>query len=265
MPVDMQALADDVQAEHDDLIRLLRLIDEAQWDVPTTSPGWSVRDQISHLAVFDDVARMAIEDPDEFRRRRDAQADVQRYVHEVNARGQGRTGAEMVEWSATERAKLVAALRAADPSTRIPWFGPDMSPASKATARLMETWAHGQDIVDALGLERPPTARLYHVAHIGVRALPNAYRTNRRPVPDAPVHVALTAPDGEVWTWNDAAADDRVEGPALDFCLVVTQRRHVADTDLVVRGAIAHEWMAIAQAFAGPPGEGRTPGQFAKR
>jgi uncharacterized protein (TIGR03084 family) len=265
MPVDMQALADDVQAEHEDLIRLLRLIDEAQWDAPTTSPGWSVRDQISHIAVFDDVARMAIEAPDEFRRLRDAQADVQHYVHEVNARGHGRTGAEMVEWSAAERAKLVAALRAADPATRIPWFGPDMSPASKATARLMETWAHGQDIVDALGLVRPPTARLYHVAHIGVRALPNSYRTNRRPVPDAPVRVALTAPDGEVWTWNDAAADDRVEGPVLDFCLVVTQRRHVADTDLVVHGAVAHEWMSIAQAFAGPPGAGRTPGQFAKR
>jgi uncharacterized protein (TIGR03084 family) len=159
----------------------------------------------------------------------------------------------------------VAALRAVDPSTRIPWFGPDMSPASKATARLMETWAHGQDIVDALDLVRPPTKRLYHVAHIGVRALPNSYRTNQRPVPDAPVYVALAAPDGERWTWGDADAADRVEGPALDFCLVVTQRRHVADTDLVVEGAVATDWMSIAQAFAGPPGEGRAPGQFAKR
>jgi uncharacterized protein (TIGR03084 family) len=265
MPVDLQALADDVQAEHDDLERVLRALTEVEWDAPTAAPGWSVRDQVTHVAVFDDVARMAIEEPDAFRRLRDAQADVQQYVHEVNERGRGRSGAAMVEWSANERAKLVAALRAVDPSTRIPWFGPDMSPASKATARLMETWAHGQDIVDALGLDRPPTARLSHVAHIGVRALPNSYRANRRPVPDAPVYVGLVAPNGNEWTWGDPGVADRVEGPALDFCLVVTQRRHVADTDLVVQGPVATEWISIAQAFAGPPGEGRAPGQFRKR
>jgi uncharacterized protein (TIGR03084 family) len=265
MPVDMQAMAADVQAEHDDLLRLLRPLSESQWDASTAAPGWSVRDQVTHVAVFDDVARMAIEEPDAFKRLRDAHADVQRYVHEVNARGHGRTGTEMVAWSAAERARLVEALRRVDPAARIPWFGPDMSPASKATARLMETWAHGQDIVDALGLDRPPTARLYHVAYIGVRALPNSYRTNRRPVPDASVYVALDAPGGDRWTWGDAGSADRIEGDALDFCLVVTQRRHVDDTDLVVEGAVAREWMSIAQAFAGPPGEGRAPGQFRKR
>jgi uncharacterized protein (TIGR03084 family) len=265
MPVDMQAMAADVQAEHDDLERLLRALSEDQWDAPTAAPGWSVRDQVTHLAVFDDVARMAIEEPDAFRRLRDAQADVQQYVHEVNARGHGRTGAEMADWATTERARLVQALRTVDPALRIPWFGPDRSPASKATARLMETWAHGQDIVDALHLDRPPTARLYHVAHIGVRALPNSYRTNGRTVPDAAVYVALDSPDGERWTWGEPTATDRVEGDALDFCLVVTQRRHVADTDLVIEGPVARDWMAIAQAFAGPPGEGRAAGQFRDR
>ena len=265
MPVDMQAMATDVQAEHDDLERLLRALAEDDWDAPTAAHGWSVRDQVTHLAVFDDVARMAIEEPDAFRRLRDAQADVQQYVHEVNERGLGRSGAAMVDWSSSERARLVQALRAVDPAQRIPWFGPDMSPASKATARLMETWAHGQDIVDALHLDRPPTARLYHVAHIGVRALPNSYRTNGRPVPDAAVYVALDAPDGERWTWGEPDAPERVTGPALDFCLVVTQRRHLADTDLVVDGPVAREWMAIAQAFAGPPGAGRAPGQFRER
>jgi uncharacterized protein (TIGR03084 family) len=77
------------------------------------------------------------------------------------------------------------------------------------------------------------------------------------------VHVALTAPDGTWWTWGDDAAD-AVRGDALDFCLVVTQRRHLDDTDLSVTGPVARQWIAIAQAFAGPAGAGRAAGQFAR-
>jgi len=69
--------------------------------------------------------------------------------------------------------------------------------------------------------------------------------------------VELTAPDGVVWTWGPAEAEDRVSGPALDFCLLVTQRRHRDDLTLAVEGPAATEWMAIAQAFAGAPGLGR--------
>jgi uncharacterized protein (TIGR03084 family) len=127
----------------------------------------------------------------------------------------------------------------------------------------METWAHGQDVVDALGAERAPTDRLRHVAHIGVTARPFAYRVHGLDLPDVPVRVALDPPaGGETWVWGDEGAADRVSGPALDFCLVVTQRRHPADTHLVIEGDAAVEWMSIAQAFAGPPGAGRQPGQF---
>jgi uncharacterized protein (TIGR03084 family) len=128
----------------------------------------------------------------------------------------------------------------------------------------METWAHGQDVVDALGATRPATDRLRHVAHIGVQARPFAYVTHGMTMPDAGVFVSLDPPGGgEPWTWGDPAWPDHVSGPALDFCLVVTQRRHPADTAIVVEGPNAVEWMGIAQAFAGPPGEGRTAGQFA--
>jgi uncharacterized protein (TIGR03084 family) len=138
-----------------------------------------------------------------------------------------------------------------------------MAARSFATARLMETWAHGQDVADALGVRREPTDRLRHVAHIGVRARPFSYAVRGLDVPAGEVYVALDPPSGgEPWTWNDPTAPDRISGPALDFCLVVTQRRHPADTSLVVDGPLAAEWIAIAQAFAGPPGEGRRPGQF---
>lgn len=132
-----------------------------------------------------------------------------------------------------------------------------MSPASMATARLMETWAHGEDVAEALGVRRAPAARLRHVAHLGFRTLGHGFAAHGRPVPAEPVRVELVAPDGETWAFGPADAPDRVTGPALDFCLLVTQRRHRADLALVATGPIADEWLDVAQAFAGPPGAKR--------
>ena len=83
-------------------------------------------------------------------------------------------------------------------------------------------------------------------------------------VPDIQVRVELTGPSGDIWSWGPEEAEDMVKGPAEDFCLVVVQRRHVADTDLIVRGETAQQWMSIAQAYAGPPAEGRKPGKISK-
>jgi len=148
-----------------------------------------------------------------------------------------------------------------DPRDRAPWYGPDMSIASMATARLMETWAHGQDVADALGVTREPTKRLRHVAHLGVRTMGFSYLLRDRPVPTEPVRVELEAPDG-LWSWGPDETVNRVTGPALDFCLLVTQRRNLADTRLRVTGPVATEWMSIAQAFAGAAGKGRPAGRF---
>lgn len=265
MGVDVNSIADDVQAEHDALADTLGPVGEHAWETVTPAPGWTVRDQIAHLAFFDHVTRLAVADHAAFEALRDeAMKDLQGYVDGRLSMAADRSGREMLAWWADERTALLDAARAADPGVRVPWFGHSMSLASKLTARLMETWAHGQDVVDALGLSRPPTARLSHVARIGVLALPNSFRANGRPVPDAPVRVTLAAPDGGTWEWGPTDAPDSVSGPAEDFCLVVTQRRHLADTRLVVSGPVAQEWMAIAQAFAGAPGEGRKPGQFSR-
>jgi uncharacterized protein (TIGR03084 family) len=137
-----------------------------------------------------------------------------------------------------------------------------MAARSFATARLMETWAHGQDVVDALKASRPATARLRHIAHIGVRARPYAYAVNGKTLPAGDVRVELDGPGGERWTWGDESSSDRITGDALDFCLLVTQRRHRDDTALRVVGPAAQEWAAIAQAFAGPAGPGRKPGEY---
>jgi uncharacterized protein (TIGR03084 family) len=134
-----------------------------------------------------------------------------------------------------------------------------MSVASSVTARLMETWAHGQDVFDALGETRRPTSRLRHIAHLGVNTFGFAYQLNGREVPTAAVRVELTAPDGSRWDWGPQDAQNRVVGSAVEFCLVVTQRRHRSDTGLEISGQVAQEWMSIAQAFAGAPSSGRQP------
>ncbi|MCU1426444.1 MAG: hypothetical protein JWL83_444 [Actinomycetia bacterium] len=261
MAVDLAVLVRDLQAETAELQRHLTPLVEAQWSSPTPAEGWAIRDQVSHLAFFDDAATLAATDPDRFRSERDAAvADVDGFTESIAQRSRALSVDALTSWFREARATMINALGSLDPKHRVPWYGPDMSIASAFTARVMETWAHGQDVIDALGGEHAPTAALRHVCEIGVRTLPNSYLTRGLAVPDVPVRVALVAPGGDVWTWGPEEAGDVVTGPAVDFCLVVTQRRHVDDTALVPTGTVAVEWMHIAQAFAGPAGRGREPG-----
>ena len=263
MPVDMSALADDVSAETSVTRALIAGLDEAGWRTETPAAGWSIADQIGHLAYFDEKAVQSALHPDEFAADLAAAQAAGALDPDAIAAGyRDRSGAQVLAWFDAARADLLGTFTGLDPGLRVPWFGPPMSAASSLTARFMETWAHTQDIADALGVTREPTDRLRHVAHIGVGARAFSYAVNGLPPPDVPVHVALTAPSGATWTWGPADASDRVSGPALDFCLLVTQRRHRDDLDLTVEGEAARQWIAIAQAFAGAPGPGRRPGQF---
>ena len=139
---------------------------------------------------------------------------------------------------------------------KMPWFGPPMSATSMATARFMETWAHSLDVAEALGIEPEPTDRIRHVAHLGVRTRNFAYSVHQEEPPAEEFRVELTAPSGEVWVWGPEDAAQSVRGSAYDFCLLVTQRLHRDDLDLVAVGPDADRWLDIAQAFAGPPGPG---------
>ena len=132
-----------------------------------------------------------------------------------------------------------------------------MSAPSMATARLMETWAHGLDVADTLGVDRPATARLRSIAHIGVRTRDFAFSVNGLAPPADPFLVELSAPDGSTWSWGPEGAAQRVAGSALDFCMLVTQRRPRSALDVTATGEDAERWLGIAQAFAGPPGPGR--------
>ncbi|WP_158843743.1 TIGR03084 family metal-binding protein [Saccharothrix deserti] len=244
-------ILNDLRAESqvlDDLVSPLY-----DWTIPTPAEGWTIANQISHLRWTDRMATLAARDPAAFT---EALKQAAPDLVDEGARERVR----LSDWRAS-RAELAEALLAVPSGVKVPWFGPPMSPASMATARLMETWAHGQDVADALQVTREPTHRLKHVAHIAVRAFGYAFLVNGLPVPQAPVRVELTGPQGELWTWGPEDAEDRITGPALDFCLLATQRRHRDELAVTAVGDTANAWLPIAQAFAGPPGAGRGKGQ----
>ncbi len=260
MPVSMTALADDLAAESAELRGLVVGLGEVGWGLGTPAEGWSIADQVSHLAYFDDVAVRSAVEPDAFlAEHRGGVVDPDA----IAARYRTLDGPELLAWFDRSRERLIETFRGLDPRLRVPWFGTEMSAASALTARIMETWAHGQDVTDALGAVREPSMRLRHVAHIGVGARAFSYALHGRALPDVPVRVELDAADGSRWTWGPEDAADRIAGPALHFALLITKRRHRDDLALAITGPAAREWAEIGQAFAGRPGTGRWAGQFA--
>lgn len=250
----MPSTLDHLIAEGAELEEILRPLPTQAWRMPTPAPGWTIAHQIGHLTWTDEVALAAVTDPPRFAAALEAAAqDPLHFTDRTAAEGSNLPVTELFSrWSAS-RAELAGALATAPDDQSIDWFGPPMRPRSMVTARLMETWAHGQDVADALGVRRVPTDRLRDVAHLGVRTRSFAYAINGRPAPDAEPRVELTAPGGELWTWGPDDAEDRIGGPALDFCLAVTQRRELSQLALVATPGPASDWLAIAQAFAGPP------------
>jgi uncharacterized protein (TIGR03084 family) len=160
-------------------------------------------------------------------------------------------------WYETATRRLIEALRPLTPDARPVWVGRPMGARSFISARIMEHWSHGLDILEAAGVEAVDTDRLRHVAHLGYITRDFAFRNRGLKSPDEPFYLELTAPSGETWTWGPPEAQQRIRGPAGDFCRVVTQRIHPADTELEAMGENALEFLMIAQAFAGPPGQGR--------
>jgi uncharacterized protein (TIGR03084 family) len=259
---DLELLTRDLHIEHVELDLLLAELRDSEWDRETPAEDWTIRDQVGHLAFFDEQARTAVAEPEAFMHGLEAAAaDIAAFTNNPLEKGRAMTPAEVLGWWRNARSQMLASFEGLESKQRVPWFGPPMSSSSFVTARLMETWAHGQDVFDALGRDREPTDRLRHVAFLGVRARPYSYIMNGLEAPTDEVRVELRAPGGQTWVFGDSQIES-VRGSALDFCLVVTQRRHLDDTDLEVEGPSAAKWMSIAQAFAGPPGKGRIAGQF---
>jgi uncharacterized protein (TIGR03084 family) len=254
----VEPMVADLRAESDDLDAMVADLAPARWTELTPSPGWTIAHQIAHLLWTDRVAVTAVTDEAGFatvlaEAAKDPTGFVDAGAEELAALPPDRL---LADWRQT-RTGLHNELMVVADGRKLPWFGPPMSAPSMATARLMETWAHGLDVADALGVKRPATARLRSIAHIGVRTRDFAFALHGLTVPAAPFRVDLDAPDGSTWSWGPDGAAQRVTGSAEDFCMLVTQRRPRAALDVHAAGDDAEKWLGIAQAFAGPPGPGR--------
>jgi len=255
----------DLVAEQNALDDVVAGLDDDAWRRDTPSPGWTVADQVGHLWFFDRSATLAIADPDGFRHHRDELFIQMNADHDPTlAEARAMTPAELLAAWRDARAGLAAAANGFDAATRVEWYGPSMGARSFLTARLMEAWAHGTDIIDTVADlvgpdARPTTDRCRHIAQLGVITRGWSYANRGLTPPEGSVNVTLTAPSGDVWTWHYDDAVAEVHGPAEDFCHVVTQRRHLDDTAVTTIGDAARDWLVRAQAFAGPATDGPAP------
>lgn len=257
-------MTDDLLDEYRALAALCATLSPEDWRHVTAFYGWTPWDAIAHLLYFDETALVSVTEPERFALEASelgARIAAGEQISAIARKDYGALDgpALLARWRSKHEA-LAAKLADADPKARLGWYGPSMSARSFATARLMETWAHGQDIWDLIRRRRPSSPRLKHIAHLGVSTFGWTFVNRGMPVPEAMPFVALTAADGSAWNWGEATSAHRVCGTAEDFCLVVTQRRHVRDTALAYTLGPAAAWLAIAQCFAGPPAEGPAPG-----
>jgi len=256
--------ATDFRAEADELHAFLCTLGDADWNRPTTFQRWTPWDVVAHLHLYDQVSLASLAGGDAF-------ADERNQL--VGRLANGTTNADLARerfgslgardllahWIEGAR-DLATQLAASDPKRRLPWFGPDMGVRMFTTARLMETWAHGQEVYDLVRAERRPTDRLRHIAEIGVRTYAWTFVNRKLDVPGPAPYVRLVAPSGAIWEWNEPSDANRVAGSALEFCQTVTQVRNFLDTKLEVIGDVAMRWMAIAQCFAGGAVDPPKPG-----
>ena len=250
----------DLAAEGDRLEGIVSGLTEDGWRTPTPAVGWDVAAQVAHLAWTDEVAVFAASDKEKWDEVVvQAIGDPDGFADSAALAGAAADPGDILRRWRTARWSLQETLRSFPAGQRLPWFGPPMSPTSMATARFMETWAHSLDVAEALGVPPEPSDRIRHVAHLGVRTRNFAFGVHGLEPPAEEFGVTLVSPSEEVWSWGPEDADQTVTGSAYDFCLLVTRRRHRVDTDLVAFGADSDRWLDIAQAFAGPPGEGRSP------
>jgi len=149
---------------------------DEDFDRPTHCPGWSVKDQISHVVgvekSFAGIRADHVDVPDYPHVRHDAGRDIER---EVEAR-RGRTGRAVVAELADFHPERIASLREApaDLDTVVGGaLGPETTFGHLLRMRVIDTWVHEQDIRNAL--DRPgnldtPAAAVFTEAVL--RALP---------------------------------------------------------------------------------------------
>lgn len=260
----MKSLCEDLKNEQEELDYIVKNLPLDIWKKVTPFNNWTIKDEIGHLAYFDDKACLAVNDHKGFHSHLAEMAegfsDFNQLMEDTLEKPRAMSTYKLLDYWREKREILLNSLQDVTPDKKLPWYGPPMSAESFAIARLMETWAHGQDIADALGIIRKPTERLSHIALLGVKTFGWSFVNRQIEKPKEKVRVELVTPKGNKLTFGDDLKNI-VKGDVEDFCLVVTQRRHCKDTNLEVSGKTAEKWMEYAQVFAGPPETGPPQGE----
>ena len=256
--------AKDFRKESDALFQLLEAISTKDFQRKTQFKEWTIHDVIGHLHVWNWAADLSLNDDNAF------QKFLTSWTENLNSgsthrdfvkkRLKGIKGRQLLKEWHTFFPEMSKRFETADQKTRVNWVGPDMSVLSCITGRLMETWAHGQELYDLLGVVRENKDRIKNIAVLGVNTFDWTFANRKMDLPTDKPYVELTAPSGEIWEWNDPSEDNKIKGMAVEFCQVVTQVRNIKDTSLYVIGETANQWMSIAQCFAGQPETPPKPG-----
>ncbi len=262
----MKKLCRELAREYEAIDDMVKELSDAQWESKTPFYDWTIHDEICHITYFDDKANLAATDPDGFNKDMakifEGITSYEDFFEKSLKNLKKLSPKELMKYWISERTRMIGTLELLEQTDKIPWYGPPMNAKSFVIARIMETWAHGQDIADTVKHTRKPSDRLKYIAEIGIKTFGWSYVNRQREKPSQKCRVELTSPSGETWIWNEDQRENLVTGSAEDFCLVVSQRRHIDDTGLKTKGEIAREWMLIAQAFAGPAEMGPDAGKF---
>jgi len=260
----VKGICSDLRDEYEELDVLVNSCSEHEWRQATPFYSWSIYDEIAHLCYTDSNTLLAMEDAEVFKvhaRKLVAWMEKENRLMEFTYEDMGKPSlAGLLDRWREVRKQLLQRAQMHRPKERFPWYGPSMSTQSLMTARIMEVWAHGQDIYDTLKITRRNNDSIRHIAHLGVLTYQWSFINDQQEPPKESPYIELTAPSGELWRWGDISTEDYVKGPAVDFCLLVTRRRHLQDLALEYRGMAARAWLQIAQCFAGPPEPGPGPG-----
>jgi uncharacterized protein (TIGR03084 family) len=241
------AVLEDLEAEQDELEALLAGLSAAQWRAPSAAEGWSVTDVVLHLAQTEEAVAVATAGRVETLDWRRFGTDVDSAMDAMVRAERAPSAAVFERWRAARRAAL-AGLRAADPARPLQWVTTRLKPATLATTRLAEHWAHGLDITGALALDRPDTDRLRHVAWLGHATLPYAFGVAG--LEPAAVLCVLTAPGGATWRFGPPDADSTVTGPAGAFCRVGARRLPPERSGLATAGPHAAAALGLLRNWA---------------
>ncbi len=256
--------ARDFEQESESLFDLVSGLQASDKKIKTQFKQWTIDDILAHLHIFNHLAGLSLAAPDQFQEEFDVlMAKMKAGMSMKNATDgalEGLAGPELLQtWQHTYR-QVAKQFADADPKKRLKWAGPNMSALSSISARLMETWAHGQAIYDQFGVERVDDDHIKNIAIMGINTFGWTFINRGWKVPADIPFVELTAPSGARWSWNEQSSDNFIKGFATEFCQVVTQTRNITDTRLSVTGKTASLWMQNAQCFAGPPNPPPEPG-----